>query len=121
MAAPFIGMPQTGPSPYGFVLFDLVPAVSGVDTLYVADSSAGVQHWTFNGTFWSKDNTFTALTSGCLGVTGWVTGSGVTLIATTSAGAVHRIDVPTTGTATDTLLFTTATNTAVRGVALAPH
>jgi hypothetical protein len=113
------GMPTTtGPTPLGFVLFDLNPNVPGLDTMFVADSS--LQKWTFDGTTWTKDATFTVVSSSCLGVTGWVTSTGVTLVVTTSASAL-RVDVPTTGTPTSTTLFSAATNTAFRGVALAPH
>src|SRR5205823_10693556 len=38
-------MTATG-SPNGFALFDLDSAVSGLDTLYVADDMAGLQKWT---------------------------------------------------------------------------
>ena len=39
-ATPLPGLPTTGASPYGFVLFDLDAAVAGNDTLYLADDMA---------------------------------------------------------------------------------
>jgi hypothetical protein len=114
---------MTTTNPGGFVLLDLDPTVSGVDTLFVADSgsTAGLERWTFDGTNWTKDTTFTVLTAGCLGVAGWSNGNGATLVAAMSAGTLQRVDVPTTGAPTATLIATAATDTAFRGVALAPH
>jgi hypothetical protein len=108
-------------SPVGFVLLDADASVAGLDTLYVADTASGLERWTFNGTTWAQDTTFTVLTGGCLGATGWVTGSGVTVIATMSNGTIERVVVPTAGAPSATLLVTAAANTAYRGVALAPH
>ena len=113
-ATPLPGLTATGKSPYGFVLL-------GASTLYIADSSTGISRWTLSGTTWTQDTTFTVLTSGCLGVTGWTTPTGVTLIVTTTGGTVQRIDVPSTSSPTATLLVTEATGTAFRGVALAAH
>lgn len=112
------GMVET--SPYGFVLLNAGGGPSP-DTLYVADSSVGLVRWTFNGATWAEDTTFTALTSGCLGVAGWLNGNGATLIVTTAAGAIDRVDVPTSGSPTLRPLVTAATNTAYRGAALAAH
>ncbi len=109
-------------NPGGFVVLDLNPSVTGVDTLFVCDSgSPGLQRWTFNGTAWAKDAAFTPVTGGCIGVAGWSTGSGVILVAAMSAGALQRVDVPTTGAPTATPMVTAATNTVYRGAALAPH
>jgi hypothetical protein len=115
-ATPLPGMPTSGASPYGFVFI-------GTTTLYLADGNSGISRWTLSGTTWTEDTTFTPLTVGCQGVTGWATSTGVVLIAITSAGTgtVQRIDVPTAGSPTATLLETGPTNTEYRGVALAPH
>jgi hypothetical protein len=118
-AVAFPGMPTTGATPLGFVLFDLNAAVAGVDTLFVADSA--LQRWTFNGTTWTKDAAFTAISSSCFGVAGWTTSTGVTLVVTTASLGVVKVDVTTAGAFTTTTLFSAATNTAFRGVALAPH
>jgi hypothetical protein len=121
-----IGMPPTGtasptPNMYDFLLLDLESSVSGLDTLFLADDSDGVERWTFNGTTWTEDTTFTVLTSPCIGLTGWVTSTGVTLIITTQAGSIERIVVPSAGSPAATLLVTAATNTVYRSVTLAPH
>ena len=52
-ATPLPGLPTTGASPYGFVLFDLDAKVAGNDTLYLADDAAGLQKWTFDGSSWT--------------------------------------------------------------------
>jgi hypothetical protein len=113
------GMTTTNPG--GFVLLDLDPTVPGVDTLFVADSSAGLERWTLSGTTWTRDTAFNMPTGGCYGVAGWSNGNGATLVASMSAGTLQRVDVTTTGSPTATLLVTAATDTAYRGVALAPH
>jgi hypothetical protein len=115
-ATPLPGMTTFGASPYGFVFI-------GTTTLYVADGNTGISRWTFAGATWTQDTTFTVLTAGCQGVTGWATSTGVVLIAITSAGTgtIVRIDVPSAASPTSTLLETGPTNTEYRGVALAPH
>jgi hypothetical protein len=130
-ATSLAGMPTTsGPSSYGFVLFDRNPAVAGVDTLYVADdrsvaTGGGVQKWTFDGTTWTLVATFnTGLTSGVRGLAGLVTGANVTLLATTSQSlpntVVQFID---DGSATPaaTVVATVITNAVYRGVAFSPR
>jgi hypothetical protein len=123
------GLPTTSPapavllqgmvatSPYGFAFLDL-DATAGDETVFMCDSSSGLQKWTLSGGTWSKDASFTVPVAGCYGVTGWSTGKGATLVVTTGTSSVYRVDAPTSGTATATLLFAPATNTAHRGVAL---
>jgi hypothetical protein len=101
-------------SPYGF-------AFIGASTIFVADSNSGLSRWTLSGGTWTQDMTFTVLTAGCLSVTGWTTSTGVSLIVTTIAGTVERVDVPSASSPSATLLETQPTNTEYRGVALAPH
>ncbi len=116
VAAPLSGMSG---DPNGFALFDLDASIPGVDTVFVADTT--LQRWTFDGTTWSRDSSFNALSLPCIGVAGWPNGSGVTLVATTTTNTVQRVDVPTTGSPTTTLLLTAAANTAYRGVSLAAN
>lgn len=127
------GFPSTGNvlSPYGFVAFD-TDATAGIDLLYIADDrtngSGGVQRWTLNNTTWTLAGTMSVgASSGCRGLTGFASGSNHVLIATTSeAGiaATRLVSLTDTGATpssiTATLLATAATNTAYRGVALAP-
>jgi hypothetical protein len=131
-ATALAGMPTTStPSPYSFVLFDRDVNVAGYDTLYLADNSTGsgnvkgIQKWTLgsSGGTWTKTSTLNLSSAvGFLGLAGVVTGSGVTLIATTDE-ALPRVVVfvDNGGTPTATTPLTSGTNTAFRGVALSPH
>jgi hypothetical protein len=98
-------------------------AFTDANTLYAADGSSGLSRWTFVGGVWVKDATFAPFAGACFGVAAWSTGNGAgaVLVATTSAGALQRVDVSPVGVATATLLVTAAANTAYRGAALAPH
>jgi hypothetical protein len=130
LATSLPGMPTaTGPSPYAFVLFDRDPTVPGVDTLYVADDrsppNGGVQKWTFDGSTWSLASTFNAgLSTGARGLTGFVTGSNVTLVATTGEATQNKLVVVVDdGSASPlaTTIATAASATMFHGVALEPQ
>ncbi|GLZ39725.1 hypothetical protein Acsp05_33490 [Actinokineospora sp. NBRC 105648] len=130
------GLPTTGgqtpaltvpaASPYGIVALDRDPAVPGVDTLYVADDSAtgGVLKFSSDGTAWTARGSFRPAGAATRGITGEVTPSGVTLFATTSTNLLVKVDDTAASAApiaaTSVTLRTAATNTALRGVALAP-
>ena len=129
-AQAFAGMATSGASPYSFALFDRNPNVAGRDTLYVADdraiaSSGGVQKWvTADGTNWTLDKTIsTGLTTGVRGLTGYVAGSTVVLFVTTTEAAANKlVRILDDGVnVSATTLVTAATNTAFRGVAIAPQ
>jgi hypothetical protein len=124
------GMPASGASPFGYLFLD-TDSTAGYDTLYVADDTSSpavnsihdIQKWTLASGTWSKTTTFNLSTAvGFRGLTGFSTGSSVTLIATTDE-ALPRIImfVDSGGTATSSTLATSGTNTAFRGVALSPH
>ena len=68
-------------SPYAFAIFDLDNAVAGVDTVYLADETVGVEKWKFDGTNWSLADTFntTGVPPGYRGVAGYAVGKTVTL------------------------------------------
>jgi hypothetical protein len=131
---------KSGASPWGFVFFDLIPAVPGVDTLYVADdrngggggvtkfvaslTDAGTLSWTpaWNAMGTAGDGGAV----GFRGLAGYATGTTVTLMATTGE-AMNTNDqlavIVDTGTPTPTLtmLATSGTNEVFRGVAIPPH
>jgi hypothetical protein len=131
------GFPTSTNSPYAFFFADLEPSVAGVDTVYVADdgsagtalSNGGIKKfslvsgtWTFNGNFPGGG---AVAASSFIGVTGSVSGTQVTLYATRNTGGQLVRYVDNTGynvapTSAPTLLATAASNTAFRGVALAP-
>jgi len=152
------------PSPYGFLLFDLV-SPPGPDTMYIADdginpngrsesgqgargtvvdtSGAGLSKWTYTaGNGWAQVWNVTAGTwptsagtiyagqpIGYRGLSGFATGTNVTLMATTAdiAGQQDSLAVlindTQAGTAPPTpqIVATTAPNQVFRGVALTPQ
>ena len=124
--------PTTG-SPYGFFFADLSPAVSGDDTVYVSsDDAAALQKYSLIGGAWVSNGFVGVAADAYRGLTGTVSGTAVTLFATRNGGSggtgggqlVRLIDsggynAPFSST-TPTVLATAATNTAFRGVALAP-
>ncbi|MGO9836176.1 MAG: hypothetical protein ACLP1X_18400 [Polyangiaceae bacterium] len=131
-------------SPFGFVFFDLNPAVPGLDTVYIADdrtsTGGGIGKftlapgdggaltwsvsWTVGGSNKSPDGG--AGLTGCRGLAGYATGNTVTLVASTGMGGdlpdslVMLVDTGS-GTPSPTVLATAATNETFRGVAVPPH
>jgi len=123
------GFPTSGASPYAFVLLDLNVAVAGVDTAYVADdralaSGGGIQKWTYDGMTWTEVHVFTnGLSTGVRGLAAEVQGANVVLYATTTeanANTLIRVVDDGSASATVSVIATAPTNTAFRGVALAP-
>lgn len=118
------GLPTSGASPYGFVLFDLDPGVPGNDRLYLADDAAGIQKWTFDGTTWTETGSLNLTTPvGFRGLAGFAVNGTVTLMASTAETGSDRLVVFVDSAAiTGTNVVATApANTAFRGVALSPH
>lgn len=119
----------TGPSAYAFVFYDLDSGVAGPDTVYVADdrplgTGGGLQKWTYDGTTWTLVRTYTSgLTAGLRGLTGTVDGTGQPVLYVTSAeSSIRLLSLTDSGpTSAFASLATAATNTAFRGVALAPE
>ncbi|MFN0095682.1 MAG: Ig-like domain-containing protein [Dehalococcoidia bacterium] len=122
----------TSGSPFSFFLADLDAGVSGVDTLYVADDGAlALTKYSLVGGNWTANGTVGVDADDYRGLTATVSGVTVTLFATRKGGSgatgggelVKLTDASGYNGAfsgTPTLLATAATNTAFRGVALAP-
>lgn len=117
-----------GPSPYSFALLDRTAAISGLDTLYVADdrslaNNGGIQRWEYDGFSWTNTATFGDGTSGVRGLAATIEGTGVRIIATTSESPTNRIlsvyDEPGFSPLI-TPIALSPTNTLYRGVAFAP-
>lgn len=134
------GAPLTGvsfTSGYGMFFADLSNSVAGLDTLYVADDSTGtagggIKKFTFNGTSWSANGTVTLIsgaTANGRSLTGSVSGSNVTIYATTATKLWSFTDssgygATITGTPTVLTDLTTqvpASNAVFRGVAFVPQ
>lgn len=120
-------------SPYSFIAFDR-DSTPGIDTLYVADdrtgaTGGGVQRYYLTNNSWTLDGTIlTGAASGARGLTGYRSGTNTILLVTTaeSAGVQTRlVSFTDDGSAAATLvaksLATAGTNTAFRGVCLAPQ
>lgn len=128
-------LPGIAPSTGAYTQFffaDLDTGVPGIDTLYIADETSGTGFiakyslvggaWTANGTVPSgSGNQF-------VGLTGKVNGTNVTLFATRIGGGQQQLlsiadssGYNGTLSATATVVATAATNTALRGVAIAPQ
>jgi hypothetical protein len=123
------GFPSaSGPSPYGFYFADLSPAVAGVDVVYVTDDNAteGIQKWSLVGGSWILNGTIGgSATAQLRGLTATTTGTAVALVASGGGGLYAVTDnagynaAPSTATL-PAPFATPGTNTAFRGVALAP-
>jgi Bacterial Ig-like domain/Lamin Tail Domain/Carboxypeptidase regulatory-like domain/Calx-beta domain len=115
------GFPTSG-SPYGFFLADLDAGVAGLDTLYVADDTANViQKYSLVSGTWTANGT-KALTA-VRGMSAVVSGSSVTLYVTNGSSLQTLTDTSgynATITGTLASVATAPSNTAFRGVALAP-
>src|SRR5215470_11129777 len=116
------GFPTTG-SPYEFFFADLSAAVPGVDTLYVADDSLGIEKFSLVGGTWVANGAVEA--SGAYrGLTGGVSGTTVTLYATGNGSHLDALTDASgynaTLTGTPTVLVNAPANEAFRGVAFAP-
>jgi hypothetical protein len=121
------GMPTSNASPYSFAFFDR-GAIAGIDTLYVADdrtvaNGGGIQKWTWNGTTWSLQATFTnGITTGVRGLAAEVVAGKAVLYATTTETTQNKlVKVIDNGTATPaiSIIATASVNTIYRGVAMA--
>jgi uncharacterized repeat protein (TIGR01451 family) len=124
------GFPTAG-GPYAFFLADLSSAAPGLDTLYVVDDTSGIQKWSLVSGLWTANGVVGVSAEVYRGLTAFVSGGTVTLFCVrrggstaTGGGELVTLADPSghnaTLAGTPTLLVTAATNTAFRGVALAP-
>ncbi len=126
------GLPTSGGSPYAFVFL----TVNGVQTLYVADDEGGgvggIIKFTLSGTTWTNAGHVLGVspdggaTVGYRGLSGYVTGTTVTLMASSgmAAGGQDELVVIVdtgTGTPTQTPVRISAVNETFRGIAVPPH
>jgi hypothetical protein len=121
------GTTNTGTSNYGFYLATLAAG----QVLYITDNTASTitKYSLVSGT-WTSNGTVTA--TGIIGLTGSVNGASVTLYGTTGAstatggGSLYKVtdasgyNATMTGTVTTIASVTNTSNTAFRGVAIAP-
>jgi hypothetical protein len=126
------GIPAATGSPYGYFMADLDGA-PGVDVIYVADDGANALRkyslvagtWTLNGTIGVDADDYR-------GITGSVNGTTVTLYCTIKGGSgatgggqiISLTDASGYNGAfagVPTVIFTAATNTSLRGIAMAPE
>lgn len=132
------GFPTAAPStPYGYFFADLSTAVAGVDTLYVADDTAGLQKYSLVAGNWTLNGT---VAGAIRGLTGHQFATSVVLYGTSTVSSANTLAsyVDTTGynmrpspfEITDrsddlipgapTVIATAAANTVFRSVAFAP-
>ncbi len=120
------GIPTATGSPYGFFFADLSASVPGYDVLYIAnDDATGLQKYSFDGTTWVSNGNIAVSVRG---LAAYVTGTDVTFFATTNTSSANSIVTLTdasgyngTLTGTPVTIATAPTNTAFRGIALAPE
>lgn len=127
------GSPSSLPSPYAFFFADLDAGVAGVDVVYVADDGTGaLTKYSLVSGSWVSNGVVGVDADDYRGLTGVVSGGTVTLYATRKGGStatgggefVSLTDASGYNGAfsgTPALLATAATNTAFRGIALAPE
>lgn len=125
------GMATSG-NANAYFFADLSASVPGVDTLYVAyDDAPALSKYSLVGGTWVSNGVVGVASDAYRGLTGVVNGGSVTLYATRkggtgSTGGGELVSIADSSgynaanNGTPTLLATAATNTAFRGVALAP-
>jgi len=125
------GFPTAG-APYAFVMFDLAASAPGLDTLYVADDTIGIQKWSLISGAWTANGVVGVDADDYRGLTGSANGGTVTLFAvrkggsTATGGGEVVMLADSSGhnaalSGTPALLGSAAANTALRGVALATN
>lgn len=122
------GAPTSLANPYQFFFARLGTGATfnGSDTLYVADETAGIRKFSYDGTTWVANSTATA--GSIHGLTGVIDGSTVTLFGASASNFYRLVDTAgfnaamsaSAATTVTTTLTALGTNRAWRGVTLAP-
>lgn len=122
------GLPTANSTPLGFLLVDLNNTVSGPDVLYVCDGNNyggplanTITKYSLVAGTWVKNNSISVTAP--RGLTGVVSGTTVTLYATSSTNLYSLVDASGYNaniTASLTTLATAAANTSFKGLAFAP-
>ncbi len=122
------GFPTSGGSPYGFFFADIDPGTPGVDVVYVADDGGTIQKYSLVAGSWTANGTIAASSVRC--ITGTVSGTSVTLFATsaTTSGYTSNLLTLTDASGYNTtitgsvssLATITSPAKAFRGIAFAP-
>jgi hypothetical protein len=112
-------------SPYSFFFASVQPASNGAaDTLYIADSSAGIIKYNLVGSTWVKEGVVGGSTNDFTGLTGQVVGGTVKLFATSKNNTLVTLTDSSgfgnTFTSSITTLATAGSNEQFDGVAFAP-
>ena len=116
-------------SPYGMFMANLGSGNNfdgtGMDTLYIADNTDGIQKWSFNGTTWSLTGTVLITLDADQGIVGIVHSStNVVLYVTNNGGKLETVTDSSgpggTLTGTPTVVTSAPANTNFRGVVVAP-
>ncbi len=128
IAASQTAIPQTGANLFAMCALDINASVPGNDVVYIADGTAGILKYTFDGTSWTAKGSLTGVAGG---VTGTVSGGNVTLFITNTTGGGNTVVKYTDNTAAtsslsgtitgNTIVATAFANTVFRGVAMAPR
>lgn len=120
-----------------FFFADMNSAIPGIDVLYIAaNNQLALKKYSFDGASWIINGTIGDDSDDYTGLTGVVNGSSVTLFSTRKLGDGSNLAgggelvmltdntgytlAPNSFTGTPVVLATAATNTAFRGVAMAP-
>lgn len=116
---------------YNFVFLDMDPGVPGNDVVYIADNTAGLKKFSFDGTTWtargSRTGTTTTVTARKVGATVELythsgTGAANTIYRIVDNAAFNaNITGSGTGLTSGTLISTAAANTVYRSVAFTPE
>lgn len=115
----------TATNAFAFVLLDRDPSVAGYDTLYVADQTAGLLKYSFDGSSWTARGSVAGVLTG---LTGTVSGANAVLYATLGTGTANKLVSFTDSAAfnasisagTFTTLAIAPAGTSFKGLAFAP-
>lgn len=121
-ATPLINLPTTS-AVNGMSLFDLSPAVPGVDTAYFMDPVVNQFYkYSFDGLTWNLQGSL--LAGGAQNITGFLSGGTVNLFLTSPNSILPYVDTAgynnfDSGIPLGAAIATAGTNTAFRGIAIA--